>query len=264
MVVVGDLDPEAALDRISSHFADIPAGDSAYIRPEIVEPNQSGRRGFVLPESESAARSLLGWRTVSRGHRDAPILDVLADLLCGGRHSRLWHSLVETEKLATWVETAHAAAHRAGQFFIQLEAAPGTDIAAVEPRITAELLRLRETGPSIAELDRSQRRIKAAWRWEQEDLASLASGLGSAAVWHDWRLWQAELRDALTVKADEIQRVVETYLVDASLTVGWSLPGQSPTQAVPVPDLTQTAPVSNFRTRRFACTRFAHGERKRA
>ena len=132
LVVVGDLDPDAALDRISSHFADVPAGDSPRPRPEIVEPNQAGRRGFVLAESESAARCLLGWRTVPRAHRDAPILDVLADLLCGGRRSRLWQSLVETDKAATWIETAHAAAHRAGQFFIQLEAAPGTDIAAVE------------------------------------------------------------------------------------------------------------------------------------
>ena len=244
LVVVGDLDPEAALDRIANHFADVPAGDSPCPRPEIVEPNQSGRRGFVLPESESAARSLLGWRTVPRAHRDAPILDVLADLLCGGRRSRLWHSLVETEKSATWIETAHAAAHRAGQFFIQLEAAPGTDIAAVEQRIMAELRRLRETGPSTAELDRSRRRIKAAWRWEQEDLTSLAGGLGSAALWHDWRVWQAELRAALTVEADEIQRVVETYLVDAGLTVGWSLPSPTPGPAVAARELTQIAPLA--------------------
>ena len=170
LVVVGDVDPDAALDRISSHFAEVTAGDLPQPRPEIIEPNQSGRRGFVLPESESAPRSLLGWRTVPRAHRDAPILDVLADLLCGGRRSRLWHSLVESEKLATWIETAHAAAHRAGQFFIQLEATPGTDMAAVEQRVMAELLRLREAGPTSAELDRSRRRINAAWRWEQEDL----------------------------------------------------------------------------------------------
>ena len=37
-------------------------------------------------------------------------------------------------------KTAHAAAQRAGQFFIQLEAAPGADSAAIEQRITAELL----------------------------------------------------------------------------------------------------------------------------
>ena len=240
LVVVGDLDPDAALDRISCHFADVPAGDSPRPRPEIVEPNQGGRRGFVLAESDSAARCLLGWRTVPRAHRDAPILDVLADLLCGGRQSRLWHSLVETDKAATWIETAHAAAHRAGQFFIQLEAAPGIEIATVEQRIAAELLRLSETGPSAAELHRSRRRIKAAWRWEQEDPTSLAGGLGSAALWHDWKIWQAELRTSLSVESHDVQRVVETYLVDASLTVGWALPSPTGGMGVATRDSAET------------------------
>ena len=67
LVVVGDVDPEAALDRISSHFADVPAGDSPSPatrdrRAEPVRPARFRRS----PESESAARSLLGWRTVPR------------------------------------------------------------------------------------------------------------------------------------------------------------------------------------------------------
>jgi zinc protease len=224
VVVIGDLDPELALDRIAGHFAGVTASASPPFRPEFGEPHQAGRRSFVLTESESAARCLFGWRTVPRAHPDAPILDVVADLLCGGRRSRLWQSLVETEKVATWTETAHAAAHRAGQFFIQLEAAPDADNVAIEQRISAELLRLSEAGPCESEMERSRRRIKAGWRWEQEDLTSLAGGLGSAALWHDWRIWQAELRTSLGVEANDVQRVVDTYLVDAHLTLGWSLP----------------------------------------
>jgi zinc protease len=226
LVVVGALDPEMALDRISRHFADVRASDLPRPRPSFTEPNQAGRRSFVLAESETAARGVFGWHTVSRGHPDAAILDVLADLLCGGRRSRLWQSLVETEKAATWIESAHATAHRGGQFFIQLESAPGADSAVVEERIMTELLRLRDDGPKAAELMRSRRRINAGWRWEQEDLTSLAGALASTALWHDWRLWLDEIRASLNVDAREIQRVVDTYLVDSSLTVGWSLPSR--------------------------------------
>jgi zinc protease len=225
LVVVGDVDAAAALDRIASVFAGVPAGESPRPRPAIAEPDQSGRRSFVVADSESAARCLLGWRTVPRAHRDVPILDVLADLLCGGRRSRLWQSLVETDKIATWVETAHAAAHRGGQFFIQLDATPGADVAAIEQRVTALLRELSESGPRADELERSRRRIQAAWRWEREDVTSLAGGLGSAALWHDWKAWLAELRGALTVEAADIERVVQTYLSPSNLTVGWSLPG---------------------------------------
>ena len=242
LVVVGDLDPDTALDRITNHFADVPASDAPQPRTAIVEPDQAGRRSFVLAESESVARCLLGWRTVPRVHPDAPILDVVADLLCGGRGSRLWQSLVETGKAATWIETTHAAAQRAGQLFIQLEAAPGVESGALEERIATELWRLREAGPSAIELDRSRHRIKAAWRWEQEDLASLAGGLGSAALWHDWRIWQTELRTSLGVEAHDIQRVVDTYLIDSNLTVGWSLPGKADAGAGLVQDSTEPVP----------------------
>jgi zinc protease len=224
LVVVGDVEPDAALDLIASHFADVPAGKMPPAKLPCTEPEQSGRREFVVSDADSAARGIFGWRTVPRAHRDVVVLDVLADLLCCGRRSRLWNALVETDKSVIWIESAHAAAQRAGQFFIQLEAAPGADLAQLERRLSAELARLRETGPSADELDRSRRRIKAAWRWEQEDLTSLAAGLGSAALWSDWRDWQTELRATLTIDAHDIKRVVDTYLIEPGLTVGWSLP----------------------------------------
>jgi zinc protease len=247
LVVVGDVEPEAAMDLIASHFADVPTGKTPRTRPTFTEPDQSGRREFVLSDAESAARGLFGWRTVPRAHRDVVVLDVLADLLCSGRRSRLWNALVETDKSVMWIESAHAAAQRTGQFFIQLEAAPGADLAQLERRLSAELDRLRETGPSADELDRSRRRIKAAWRWEQEDLTTLAAGLGSAAIWSDWRDWQSELRATLTIDAHDIKRVVDAYLIEPGLTVGWSLPGAGGEEAPATPGSVGTfadAPVA--------------------
>jgi zinc protease len=224
LVVVGDVDPKRALDAIDRHFAKVPAGKGARARPQpsVVEPAQNGRRYFELSEPGSAPRGLLGWRTVPRGHADAPVLDVVADLIASGRRARLWRSLVETEMSCTWVEAAHAVSHRGGQFFIQLEAVSDDGVAAVERRVAADLLRLSQSGPSTQELARARRRLVAAWRWEQEDLTSLAAGLGSAAVWNDWRLWPSEHRAALSVSAGDIRRVVGTYLTEANLTVGWT------------------------------------------
>ncbi len=153
------------------------------------------------------------------------------DLLCCGRRSRLWQSLVETQQTATWIEASHTTAQRAGQFFIQVEAASEADIATIEREITAELVRLARTGPTDEELARSRRRLEAAWRWEHEDLTSLAAGLGTAALWDDWRAWQAEHRAALAVDGDEIRRVVAAHFVESNLTVGWSLP-RTPSEQV--------------------------------
>jgi zinc protease len=224
LVVVGDVDPDRALDAIERHFAKLAPGKAPQPRPSVVEPAQNGRRYFELSEPGSAPRGLLGWRTVPRGHPDAPALDVVADLLSSGRRARLWRSLVETDKSCTWVDAGHAVSQRGGQFFVQIEAVADAGGAAVERRIVADLLRLGQTGPSAQELARSRRRLVAAWRWEQEDMTSLAAGLGNAAVWNDWQLWPAEHRAALAVTAADIRRVVGAYLVEANLTVGWTSP----------------------------------------
>src|SRR5439155_13261758 len=96
------------------------------------EPRQMGRRDFTLVDSESVARGLLGWHTVPRGHPDGPALDVLSDLLTCGRRARLYSALVERGRIATWVEAAQESARRAGQFLLQVEAAPDVPPARIE------------------------------------------------------------------------------------------------------------------------------------
>ncbi len=106
LVVVGDLEPERALDQVEAYFGQLPRGGTARRGIVPVEPTQVGRRDFTLVESEAMARGLLGWHSVPRSHADDPALGVLADLLSCGRRSRLWDRLVEHDRLATWVEAS--------------------------------------------------------------------------------------------------------------------------------------------------------------
>src|SRR3954454_14355692 len=60
LVVVGDVAPDAALDRVEAHFGPIPRGDVPLPSLETNEPRQTGRRDFTLSESEAVARALFG------------------------------------------------------------------------------------------------------------------------------------------------------------------------------------------------------------
>ncbi len=224
LVVVGDVDASQALDASQARFEALKIGDDSRPLPDFQEPRQLGRRDFRVVEPESAARGIFGWHTVALGHPDGPALDVLSDLLTCGRRSRLWDQLVERDKLATWVETGQEGARRAGQFLLQVEAVPGAQIDRIDRAIAEAVARLADEGPTVAELERSRNRLEAAWRWEQEDLAGLAGGLGLFALNGDWRAWQAEHRSALEVQAEDIRRVASTYLLESNLTVGWSIP----------------------------------------
>ncbi len=245
LVVVGDLEPARVLDRVEAHFGTLTAGAARRPAVAATEPRQKGRRGFTLVESDSAPRGLIGWHSVPFAHPDAPALDVLSDLLTCGRRARLWDRLVEHDRLATWVEASQEGAHLAGQFLIQVEAALGATPTAIEAALFEVLAELAHEGPTRAELARSRNRLEAAWRWEQEELAGLAAGLGHVALWGDWRAWQEAHRASLAVTADEIRRVAGTYLVETGLTVGWSLPqslcGQA-ADALPVVELPALPP----------------------
>ena len=224
LVVVGDLDPGPTFDQVAERFgaiARVPRRKTTEIPPP--EPTQTERREFALVEPETAPRGLLVWHTVPWGRADSPVLDVLADLLACGRRSRLWDRLVETERVAVWVDAAHDSARLAGRFLIQVEMAPVVDPARVERLIARTIQELADAGPTPAELARSRRRLEASWRWEQEDQAGLAGGLGHYALWGDWRVWPAEHRAAMGVTADDIRRVASQYLRPDGLTVGWSL-----------------------------------------
>ena len=107
-------------------------------------------------------------------------------------------------------------------------------------RIRRELLSLAESGPTPDELSRSCHRLEAAWRWEQEELTSLAAGLGNSALWGDWREWPAEHQAAMAVGADEVRRAAAKYLIEDGLTVGWSLPR---TDADPAESVTSELPL---------------------
>ena len=111
----------------------------------------------------------------------------------------MWERLVDGDRLATFVEAAQEPSRQAGQFLVQVEAASGADPGRIEAAIAEVVAELAANGPSAEELLRSRNRLEAAWRWEQEDVFGLASGLGHVALWDDWRAWQAEHRAALAV-----------------------------------------------------------------
>ncbi len=126
LVVVGDVDPARALDRIEGHFASLPKGKTARDEPTVDEPRQT-RPAVVRADRARVDRPRPAG--MAHGRRwdiaTCPALDVLADLLTCGRRSRLWDRLVERGKVATWVDASQEDARRGGQLLIQVEATPG-------------------------------------------------------------------------------------------------------------------------------------------
>jgi zinc protease len=230
LVVVGAVDPARVLDRVEETFGGLRRGRGP--RPSLggpARPRRYRREVRIEEPTVGLVRGLMGWTSVPLGHDDGPALDVLADLLACGRRSRLWSTLVDQKRIASWVDASHEPGRLAGQFLVQVEALPG-----VEPEVLGEAVRevvgrLAAQGPTAEELARVRTRLEVAWRWGQEDLAGLAVGLGQVALWDDWRAWPREHRSSLAVTADDARRVASRYLVEDGLTLAWSVPAPATT-----------------------------------
>lgn len=88
-------------------------------------------------------------------------MDMLADVLTGGKTSRLYRTLVYDRRIATDVSAAQGSRELAGWFCISATAAPGHELVELEQVIVDELEGLAERGPDVQEIERSLAQVEA-------------------------------------------------------------------------------------------------------
>lgn len=219
VVLVGDVDPDRAIDWAERYMEPIPRGEEP---PPVlaVEPEQRGERRIeVLWDAEPALR--IGWRVPSVYHDDAPTLAILSSLLTGGRTSRLYRRLVLDDRTATSVVTSMGPGERFPQLF-QLDATPRSPHAPgeVEAAVYEELERLASEGPTEMELERVRNQIRAgSIRRLQSNLGLAVQLAESEALYGDWRETFRLSERLRSVTPEDVRGVVQRYFGRGSRTV---------------------------------------------
>ena len=85
----------------------------------------------------------------------------MADVLSGGKTSRLYRSLVYEQRVATEVAASQNSREIGSFFQIVATAAPGRTLSEVEQAITGELSKLLAEGPTQDEMDRCMAQAEA-------------------------------------------------------------------------------------------------------
>jgi zinc protease len=153
VVVAGDVDPEHARQRVEHFFGSVPPGPPVSHPERLIAPMGEPRR-LVARDRVPQARIYKTWNIPQWGTREGELLDLVADVLGGGRTSRLYRRLVYEDEIATQVSASASLLDIGGQFHIQATARPGQELAEVERAIDEELARLLEDGPEAAEVER--------------------------------------------------------------------------------------------------------------
>jgi len=219
VAIVGDINVDTMKAWAIQYFADIPAGEPH--RPVVTqEPPQHGERRIDV-EYDANPQVLIGYHVPEARHPDAPALVVLAQLLTGGRTSRLYQRLVIKERAATNVFAGSGPGQLYPRLFLfsVLPIAPHTT-AELEGEIYEEIDRVKREPPTPEELQRVRNQIEASAVQRLEDNFGLAFQLSnSEALWYDWRQTFHDQAAQQQVTAADVQRVARAYFDKSNRTV---------------------------------------------
>ena len=153
LVIAGDVEPQEILQKVEHYFGDIDPGP-ALSKPDrwIAKRTESTRD--VMFDEVSQARITKSWNTPPVGDRDSIYLDIAADVLAGGKNSRLYKRLVYEDQIASSVSAYQLSLEISGMFEIEAYVKPGVELSEVEAAIEEELEEFLNKGPTRAELER--------------------------------------------------------------------------------------------------------------
>jgi zinc protease len=160
LVLAGDITPEQAREKVEKYYGDIPAGPPLAKHREWIAKRSGTQRGTV-EDRVPQARLYRVWNVPGAHTATEPLLDLAANMLGGGKTSRLYKRLVYKDQLASSASVGNNSSEIAGQFQVILTARPGADVRKLEATADEELRALMKSGPTAAELEIAKTAILA-------------------------------------------------------------------------------------------------------
>lgn len=237
LVLVGHFDSDDVMERVQHWFGDVPSRGEPSPRAAGPEPSGiQGRRGVLVDEVEERTLYLV-WETVPLLHEDRAAIDLLSQILSGGRGTRLDERLYHRRDLASDIGMYSWTSDLAGQGIVYVSS-PTTPLEELHERVLKEVRRIARKPPSVSEVERAQRAMVAELldavespTERAERLADCVRVTGNAdCMIEEWGRYAA-------VGPAEVQRVASRYFLADPVALSvvpegddGALPGSEPVE----------------------------------
>ncbi|MFC3051741.1 M16 family metallopeptidase [Kordiimonas pumila] len=161
IVLAGDIDVATAKPLMEKYFGDIAAGPALKQHKAWVPTRLHDTVEEMVDPSAPQVRISRNWAVAPRTTKDAAILNLAADILGGGKNSRLYQALVYNNQLATSISASIQPFELSSMFEIQIDLKEGSDPVEVEALMNAELDKFFASGPTADELKRAKTSLLA-------------------------------------------------------------------------------------------------------
>jgi zinc protease len=184
LVVAGDIDPARARAAVEKWFKDVKPGPGAVPPNDYPHAFLTDVKRKTIQDRVQLPRLYLDWLTPPAFSPGDAELDVVSQILAGGKNSRLYKRLVYDLQIAQDVSASQQSQQLGSQFEIVVTARPvaaGTTTASVVDRIRGivdeEIARLQQAPPERRELDRALNQIESSFYDRMERVEGF-SGVG--------------------------------------------------------------------------------------
>lgn len=161
MVIAGDIDKPAVRALVAKYFGSFKRGPE--VPPlNVPTPRIESEKRVVVADRIELPRVIMGWLTMPAFAPGEAELSIAAQILAGGKSSRLYTSLVYQRQLAQDVSASQNSYALCSVFEVDVTARAGHSAQEIELAIDAEIEALRRAGPTLKEVERAQSVIEMA------------------------------------------------------------------------------------------------------
>jgi zinc protease len=225
VTIIGDFDTKEALAMVRRHFGRLRKSKEPIPQVYTEEPKQEGPRRVVVKRTGQAGIVGIAYKIPNGRHADIYPIQVLSNILGGGKSSRLYKKIVD-KGLATHLFMWDFPFHDDGLFITYVFLTPGTKHEEVERLVLEELEAVKIEGVTAAEVQRAQAQIHAEEAFSRDGSYSIASSLNEAIALGDWTFYTTFDERIKAVTPADVQRVAQTYLIEDQSTTGYFIPLQ--------------------------------------
>jgi zinc protease len=216
VVVVGDVKPDEALKAVRDTFGQLPKGKLDKKRGPVEPPQTAFRYGQSSADLKQGY-SVLGYHTPGIGNPDEVTLDLLSQILGGGRSSRLYRAAVGPDAAST-VNAFHFTFDDVGMFGVQASFDEAKR-AEVDRRTLREIERMRQQGPTDYELQLAKNQLESTAVFDLQDVLGQAQTLAYAEANGGYRRLTERLAKIRSATPQQLRDAARKYLTTENLTL---------------------------------------------
>ncbi len=209
-IVVGDIDTDKALNKIQSSF------NQPYRKPvknvfkkEHILQAQKTHTEYADTQS---GYMMIGFRGVGITDCDSFALDILAEILGGGKSSRLYKDIKEQKGIAYSVYASNGSFRDDGIIYISANFTPN-NAEKLEKSIFENIAHIQKYGVTEEEVERAKNKIIQDTYYSRESTSNIASELGYImALTGSSDLYKNYVNGIKKVSSNDVQNAAQKYL----------------------------------------------------